>query len=485
MLPSLSTFPCTQQIPQSPLHTHSKKSASICSTALTIAGLILGGLSIVQLILATPLTLASSIITVVALAVTALLCLVAACVIRCKAPKKELVKPEVHEIKIQPQTQAPVAKAKYLKPGLNLRQAYNEGVFKTPTNVPFTVGFSLEMTEKFSRALRSLNEVLIRVIRHEDIAPQEEIGPLFLSKMHQPKTSSLSNLIFNAQEVLSAPLSGSAWLCHSFVNPAGFRDFAKCLSSLTKLLTSTSSIQSKSPSREVVAMGTLLNCFLCGWALPTQEAALEVLSSLSLLPVSQDKKEDILKELDAGNILGALLLAYRYQNVQVKEIEELDFLEDPYTLWSPAERRKEAPLPVDDSCLARVRDSVHAFASTCPTSLDNFLELRTQLKDIYAGHSNFITSCPGALSATIATLVALHDEPVLQEKLRLALPVELVESVERTLSFVLLGSLTTGIMTEEHLALIGEALGCGSEVAEVMVKNKSAVTILLEKMLWH
>lgn len=524
------SLPCIQQTTA----THSltsiergEKSQRATALALAVSGLVLAGLSVLQLAIITPLTFAVGTITVAALAITALLCCVVACML-CRRPTKAPEKPveifvpkkpeapvevsvpkiveqpkeeeEARRVSIEkgpitpaPRVQTPEIKkeepsTKYIRPSLKFIYPFVGGLFKTRKGVAITPDAGSIVIAKFGRALRGLSSLIDRMIKGKDIVTITELGALFFAKIHRLKTSPLSNLIFDGYDVMTQPHAGTAWLCHALADPSAFHDLGAYLTTLVRFFTS-SQASSRTPSAGLLALGTLTNSFLCGWIFPSELNVITVLQAIDRLPLDPDAKKSLVIQLEVGNVLGCITLAYKHQNLPWN-VTSNAFFSDHCTLWSPDIYTEDHTPTTNKECLSKVEVAFQVLSRTCPGSLISFLslgndfsELETAIDRVFNDHPDFTSSASGILSLTITSLVAIHKDPSLQMKLKSILPSESIVSVEKFTSCLLAGSLATGMMNDHHLELLASALGCSSEVAKTMITERVVASILMGNML--
>lgn len=487
---------------------HESKDIKAQSTMLAVLSFILAGLSIALLVLMTPLTFAIAVPAVVILAVASLVCLVISCqlcVHKCNkielnstsSPERTLIEniePQNLEINDEDEDEEfflapewPLSEHSYT---LDFRALYESNVFTTQPRVNFPESFSQNIAAKLSSAMNGLSTIIERHIQHEPVITSKEIGSLFFSTIHRWRSTPASCVAFDFRDLFSEPESGIAWLCFALKTPSAFNNFSKFLAKAKSWFY----LQTIQQERFYcpIGFGVLVNCFLTGWIFPSEKSKITCLQAIDELPISQGEKVHLTELLDSGDVINALVSSYRYQNLPW-ESNENEFLDARCDLWSPSMYRQHF-LPyhpsADQNCNNHIVDAVRMFSSSCASTWlyqlsagKRFKALHEHIRNVWNTHFEFLATGPGALSTIITVFSELYKDASLQEKIKNLLPHGLSSGLEKFLSNLFLGAQTTGILTEEHVASLGEALACSPTIVQTMIQERLLAPTLLGKAL--
>lgn len=376
---------------------------------------------------------------------------------------------------------------KYLNPSINISQLYESKFFSSAKKIECSLDFMKLIQQSVADVFSGVATLYARCLEDKDVISLSEVGTLFLHKIHHWKTNPLSKIITGAQSLFSSSTSGTAWLCAALRQPKLFEELSYCLSCITTW--HVEKLDAGLSMQGLLSCGSLMNSFLCGWTMPTSMARANVLLALNNLSLPPKDCREIVEALDSGNVLGALVMAYRSQNLPFSTNENT-LAQDGFSLWSPRYYCSTFEAQANPECLLQVTQVTKQFSAACPSSLLSLLSsgknlsiLQTAFNGVWNAHADFIITAPGTLSVLIAVLSEAYKNPDLQRKLKSLLPSGTAAPLGNFLSCLFLGAQTTGLLTEEHLLALSESLLCPVSAVQTMINEQILIPTLLEKML--
>ena len=346
-----------------------------------------------------------------------------------------------------------------------------------------------KVNKQFSSLCIGLTQFITKLHKGESPVSPVEAVSMFLPPLMGCGSHSVLRITCNARDLFSSSAVGGIWLQNLLTDPNKGEALLDLFQAI-KLLPHNLKVY---PS-----LLRLLNFLLSGWCLSDCNMYPYIVGSIQQLPISLQQREEIIKLLVTGNIIGALCFLHGnthngWREVLIVSPKELSQVTLPMECIDLAYMRRsnESQLGGEfangkekgEPLSSELQGLLQELAILCP---DNILRLVAGIatkNSPLRKHLDKIAKCfdkplnlfhdPLSISS-----IARNVEP-LQSRLQSYLPYAGKESAEAVISTLILGGFSGGVFTRNQMALLAQIVDKSLEELEEIILKREIAKLLL------